>query len=248
MQLRLQRDVGEKAVAAAQREADEQNTSQLAAHQAALAAGGSGKKKGKAPKAPKPVPPRQVSVGSIGTHVELRFTHVRLDLSRGCCFLLAALGKLKLMPAYESEFMPLHRRFDLRFSPFHSLIRPPPFSFDFFEKECARMEAIAVADLLQSAANHFKGARAKMDGPLKADPRSEGALSAAQRAEAMCLVKVAVSNSVVILSLQRSPPSALSVAKFSFAAHPSFVSVSVGPPAKPTATDKPAADKPAADK
>ena len=60
-------------------------------------------------------------------------------------------------------------------SPFHSLIRPPPFSFDFFEKECARMEAIAVADLLQSAANHFKGARAKMDGPLKA--RSEGRIA-----------------------------------------------------------------------
>jgi hypothetical protein len=227
MALRLHQEVNQKAMAAAKAVADFQNQEAEAAYAAALQQGGSGKKKKLKP--PKPVPPRQVVTGSLGIHTELRLIHVMLDLSRGCYMLLAALSQLGLMPPYESEFMPLQRRFDMRFAPFRVLARPPPFGYEFFAKESIRLSEIASADLLRGAASHFKAARAKLDGPLKADPKSEGALSPALRAEATRLVKVAVANSVVILSLERSPPPELSVAKFSFAAHPSFVTVSIGP-------------------
>ena len=175
MALRLHQDVAQKASAAAKALADLQTREAEAAYQAALAAPSSKKK---TPKPPKPIVPRQVVAGSAGVHTELRLIHVSLDLSRGCYMLLAALAKLNLMPAYESEFMPLHRRFEMRFGPFRVLARPPAFEFGFFEKENERLDAIETSDLLKSAANHFKGARTrKLDGPLKLDPKAEGALS-----------------------------------------------------------------------
>ena len=68
---------------------------------------------------------RPPQVGSAANHVELRFTNALLQISRGCYYLLVALEKGGFTPKYDSEFMPLRRRFERRFQPFHALTRPP---------------------------------------------------------------------------------------------------------------------------
>ena len=108
--------------------------------------------------------------------------------------------------------MPLARRFEQRFAPFKKLLRPPPFSSELYLKERDRLGTSESSVLLGTAAQHFQSARRRLDGPLKLTSKSEGALTPALRAEAMALVKVCVANSVVILSLERSPPASGMVA------------------------------------
>ena len=229
MQLQLQKEVHDRAcakyaelVAAAQ-----------AAQREAKDGGKKGKKAAKAKAAALPDPP---VVGGYATHFELLFTRVTAELSRGTCLLLSALSRLGFIAPYESEFMPLSRRFERRFAPFNTLARPPPLGPQHFEHAKAQLDASPVEGLLSTAANHFKSVKTRLDAPIKAETKTDGTtLSAVQKAEAMAYAKVAVANGVLIASLSLKPPAAGSVVKFGYAAHPHFVQLSLAPPPVPKA-------------
>jgi hypothetical protein len=221
--------------------ANAQHQLALADHQAAVAkaneaaSGKSGKKgKSKEAKALANNPPRPTPVGSAATHVEVLLTRVHLDLCRGCYLLLSALGRKGLLPPYDSEFMPLPRRFEQRFAAFRPLQRPPMLSAAHYEAEQERMLGTDPADMLASAASHFKTVKLRLDAPLKADPPkgadAAGFFSPAQRAEALGLVKVAVANGVLIATLNLRPPPEGACASFSFAAHAGYVVATLAPP------------------
>jgi hypothetical protein len=135
------------------------------------------------------------------------------------------------LPVYDSEFMPLSRRFERRFAPFHALVRPPPLPAGAYERSAAQLAGGVAADVLAMAGKHFKAVKSSLDGPLKAEPRSEGAPSAAQRAEAMALAKVAIANGVLIASLSLKPPPDGSRARLSFDTHAHFVVATMETPA-----------------
>ena len=243
MQLQLQKEVTDKAhlhhtaLTTALKEA------------AAKEASGGGKKGKKAAKEKEKKVPKPPVVGSYATHLELLFARAQAELCRGTCLLLAALGRLGFNPPYDSEFMPLPRRFERRFAPFAMLVRPPPLGAAHFEQAQAQIEASPLENLLSTATGHFKSAKARLDGPIKAEARTDGTgLTPFQKSEAMAYAKVAVANNVLIASLTLRPPAAGSLTKFAFDKHPHYCTLSLEPPkaAKAAATEAAAAETKAA--
>ncbi|KOO28251.1 n-alpha-acetyltransferase auxiliary subunit-like protein [Chrysochromulina tobinii] len=227
MQLQLQKEVHDRACA----KYAEQVAAAQAAQREAKDGGKKGKKAAKAKAAALSNPP---VVGGYATHFELLFTRVTAELSRGTCLLLTALSRLGFIAPYESEFMPLSRRFERRFAPFNTLARPPPLGPQHLEHAKAQLDASPVEGLLSTAASHFKSVKTRLDAPIKAETKTDGTtLSAVQKAEAMAYAKVAVANGVLIASLSLKPPAAGSVVKFGYAAHPHFVQLSLAPPPAP---------------
>jgi len=219
MQMQLHKRVAEQA--------ERQSATSSAAHAAEAAAGGKKSRKDAAKAKAKPPPGPEV-VAELAVHnLDLLFTSVVLDLSRGTHLLLAALSSAGVLPDNESEFMPLARRFDRRFAPFRALQRPPPLTYEQYAEASAELAGAKEKELLQLAANHFKAAKLRLDAPLKGGLGKDGELTAAQRTEARALAKVAVANGVFIATLGIRPAAAGSTLKCSFETHGHFAVVSI---------------------
>ena len=254
MSEQLSHEVSDKAMAQAAAiaadAADEQASTAKAVtgKKSRKAAKGKERPKAKGGEPPPPTPPPREAASLL----DERFLLISRDLCRGSNLLLTALGRAGLLPAYDSEFMPLHRRFDRRFAPFGCLARPPPLTSVHFGKSAAQLAAAPLDDLYAHPSlgtsvlprylrwdalpislpvvprGRYRLAAehfksAKMR--IEALLKAEAALDIAQRADAVTLKKVAVANAVFIAALTLRPPAAGTRAKCTFATHPHFVVV-----------------------
>lgn len=127
----------------------------------------------------------------------LRWAAMR-DLCCGLGMLLTQLVRRRLLPTAELEFTTLATRFEKRFSAFKPLTQPACLPLDCYESLIEdTMAALSTGQLGRAAVSLFKQAKAKFD---KLVHDGESPLSAPERAELAALTRVAVGNSVFVMS------------------------------------------------